>query len=135
MSLRAVRSPLAPKMTMEQGPGGLRSALMLSVAGSSCEIEVFTVTTMAQRADKFNASCNPRLKNCPMLKNCSLDAAIFPKIPASGPGFPGREDESKNCHYSKEGRGGPPGQNRPECARTDGAPGHQGRSRRQISRN
>jgi hypothetical protein len=54
------------------------------------EIEVFTATTMAQAADKFNASCSARLKNCAALKNCSPDAAFFHKIPASGSGFPER---------------------------------------------
>src|SRR5208283_64729 len=42
MSLRAVKSPLAPKMTMEQGSGALRSEPMWQGGESSSEIGLFT---------------------------------------------------------------------------------------------
>jgi hypothetical protein len=42
MSLRAVKSPLAPKMTMEQGSSALRSEPMWQGGKSSSEIGLFT---------------------------------------------------------------------------------------------
>src|SRR5438876_11753271 len=42
MSLRAVRSPLAPKMTMEHGATGLRSSLSRQVERSSAVAVWFT---------------------------------------------------------------------------------------------
>src|SRR5258707_12013550 len=64
MSLRAVRSPLAPKMTMEQGSSGLRSAPRTQT-GISSDCSIFMAETMAQRAGKFNV-CR---------------SAIFPPLP------------------------------------------------------
>jgi len=64
---------------------------------------------MAQGADKFNASCNRHLKNCPTLKNCSPGAVIFRKIPASGPGFRGAKMKAKIVITAKKAAVDPQG--------------------------
>src|ERR1039458_8343311 len=124
MSFRAVKSPLAPKMTMEQGSSALRSEPMWQGGASSVEIKSFTRPTMTQSAAKFNASCvgvqawacfsrKPSRHvglNSNIFRNCSPGAAIFHKISR-------REHESKNHHHPKKGRGGPAGQNRPDRPR------------------
>src|SRR6185503_228362 len=54
MSLRAVRSPLAPKMTMEQGSTALRSASNRQAMSSSRCSGVFTDATLAEAREDFN---------------------------------------------------------------------------------
>src|SRR5438132_314882 len=54
MSLRAVRSPLAPKMTMEQGSTAFRSASNRQAMSSSRCSGVFTGATLAEAGENFN---------------------------------------------------------------------------------
>src|SRR5436190_18668936 len=54
MSLRAVRSPLAPKMTMEQGSTAFRSASNRQAMSSSRCSVVFTTATLAEAGENFN---------------------------------------------------------------------------------
>src|SRR6266576_3547934 len=54
MSLRAVRSPLAPKMTMEQGSTAFRSASNRQAMSSSRCSGVFTSATLAEAEENFN---------------------------------------------------------------------------------
>jgi phosphoribosylformylglycinamidine synthase len=50
---------------------------------------------MAQHVDKFNASCNARLKNCLTFKNCSPGDIFFHKIPPSAPDSWGAKMKAK----------------------------------------
>src|ERR1041384_5619953 len=62
MSLRAVRSPLAPKMTMEQGSTALRSASNRQAMSSSRCSGVFTGETLAEVWMDFNVISKARAR-------------------------------------------------------------------------
>ena len=47
ISLRAVRSPLAPKMTIEQGSSALRDSPSRQTRGSSIRLDRFTGASIA----------------------------------------------------------------------------------------
>jgi hypothetical protein len=54
MSFRAVRSPLAPKITIEHGSTGLRASPKRQISGSSATADRSTRATMGEGRRKYN---------------------------------------------------------------------------------
>jgi hypothetical protein len=77
ISLRAVKSPLAPKMIMEHGSSVslLTAGLTLTSGLTSAEIALFMADTMPQVAGKFNGACATGTQNGPQ----SDGTPIFPR--------------------------------------------------------
>ena len=97
-----MRSPLAPKMMMEQGSSALRSALMLPHGGSSGEIRCIHGDNNGASSGQIQRFLWRGISKIVGFKNCSPGAAFFRKFLRQLRLL--SANESENHHHPKEGR-------------------------------